>query len=146
MHESPRGAGRRRLRAAAPAALALLLAAGVSLGLDETVVVEAGSFASRSGGSTALFLSGLAVTLGNPKIMVFYLALLPTIIDIEGIAGADWLSLAIVALMVLVVVVVTYIALATRVRTLLRSPIALRFTNRLSTAVKGGGAAAIAAR
>lgn len=110
------------------------------------VAVDAGPIASRSGGSSGLFLSGLAVTLGNPKIMVFYLALLPTIIDIEGIAGADWLSLAIVALMVLVVVDVTYIALATRVRTLLRSPIALRFTNRLSAAVMGGAAAAIAAR
>ncbi len=30
-----------------------------------------------------LFLAGLAVTLGNPKVMVFYLALLPNIIDLR---------------------------------------------------------------
>src|SRR5262245_47328137 len=28
-----------------------------------------------------LFLAGLAVTMGNPKVMVFYLALLPNIVD-----------------------------------------------------------------
>ena len=31
-----------------------------------------------------LFLAGLAVTLGNPKVMVFYLALLPNIIDLHA--------------------------------------------------------------
>ena len=41
----------------------------------------------RDGGDRAeqparLFLGGLAVTLGNPKIIVFYLALLPTILDL----------------------------------------------------------------
>jgi threonine/homoserine/homoserine lactone efflux protein len=110
------------------------------------VAVKAGAIAPRSSGPVGLFLSGLAVTLGNPKIMVFYIALLPTIIDIEGIAGTDWVSLTIVALMVLVVVDVAYIVLATRVRSLLRNPGALRFANRLSAAVMGGAAAAIAAR
>ena len=32
-----------------------------------------------------LFVAGMAVTLGNPKIMMFYLALLPTIIDLRGL-------------------------------------------------------------
>jgi threonine/homoserine/homoserine lactone efflux protein len=40
--------------------------------------------APRPGGC-GMFLAGLAVTLGNPKIMVFYLALLPTIIDLAGV-------------------------------------------------------------
>ena len=40
-----------------------------------------------------LFLAGLAVTMGNPKVMVFYLALLPSLIDLQavtllGMAGA----------------------------------------------------------
>ena len=29
-----------------------------------------------------MFLTGMAVTLGNPKIMVFYVAFLPSIIDL----------------------------------------------------------------
>ena len=32
-----------------------------------------------------LFLGGLAITMGNPKIMVFYLALLPTLLDLTRI-------------------------------------------------------------
>ena len=35
-----------------------------------------------------LFGAGLAVTLGNPKIMVFYLALLPTIVDLDRVGTA----------------------------------------------------------
>src|SRR4051812_3434866 len=36
----------------------------------------------RRDGYVRLFFAGLAVTLGNPKVVAFYLALLPTIIDL----------------------------------------------------------------
>ncbi|MGO7624601.1 LysE family transporter, partial [Rhizobium ruizarguesonis] len=36
------------------------------------------------------FLSGLLVTLGNPKTMLFYVALLPTLIDIGNIGLRDY--------------------------------------------------------
>jgi threonine/homoserine/homoserine lactone efflux protein len=110
------------------------------------VAVDAGDVMLSSGGGAGLFFSGLAVTLGNPKIMVFYLALLPTIIDIDGVTRTDWVGLSVVALIVLAVVDAAYITLATRVRVLLRSPVAMRRANRLSAAVMGGAAAAIAAR
>jgi threonine/homoserine/homoserine lactone efflux protein len=41
-----------------------------------------------------LFLAGMAVTLGNPKIMMFYLALLPTIIDLSAVSLFGWAELA----------------------------------------------------
>ena len=41
-----------------------------------------------------LFLAGLAVTLGNPKVMVFYLALLPNIIDLQAVTLLGWLELS----------------------------------------------------
>ena len=40
-----------------------------------------------------LFLAGMAVTLGNPKIMMFYLALLPTIIDLGSVTLLGWAEL-----------------------------------------------------
>ena len=40
-----------------------------------------------------LFLAGMAVTLGNPKIMMFYLALLPTIIDLASVTVVGWAEL-----------------------------------------------------
>ena len=40
-----------------------------------------------------LFFAGMAVTLGNPKIMMFYLALLPTIIDLGTVTVVGWAEL-----------------------------------------------------
>ena len=51
-----------------------------------------------------LFLAGMAVTLGNPKIMMFYLALLPTIIDLASVTLVGWaeLTLTMVAVLALI--------------------------------------------
>ena len=90
-----------------------------------------------------MFLAGLAVTLGNPKIMVFYLALLPTIIDLAGITLLAWLELTATMLLILAVIDLGYIVLAARARRLLRSPRALRLANRTSAALLGGAAATL---
>src|SRR5205085_5863982 len=51
--------------------------------------------------SARLFLTGLAITLGNPKIMVFYLALLPTILDLTHVTLAGWAELTLIMFIVL---------------------------------------------
>jgi threonine/homoserine/homoserine lactone efflux protein len=111
------------------------------------------SVSAEDGGATQadvnqlrLFLGGLAVTLGNPKVMVFYLALLPNIIDLNGLTLVGLLELSAVTLSVLAVVFGVYIALAARTRALLRNPRALRYINRGSGIVMASAAAAIAAR
>jgi threonine/homoserine/homoserine lactone efflux protein len=96
------------------------------------------------GGGYRMFLAGLAVTLGNPKIMVFYLALLPTIIDLAGITLVAWLELTLTMLVILAVIDLGYIVLAARARRLLRSPCALRIANRTSATLLGGAAATLA--
>jgi threonine/homoserine/homoserine lactone efflux protein len=93
-----------------------------------------------------LFLAGLAVTLGNPKVMVFYLALLPSIIDLTHITPSGWLALSAVALSVLAIVFGAYVALAARTRRLFTSPRALRMVNRGTGAVMASAAVAIAAK
>jgi threonine/homoserine/homoserine lactone efflux protein len=93
-----------------------------------------------------MFLAGLAVTLGNPKIMVFYLALLPTIIDLAGVTLVAWLELTSIMLVILAAIDAAYIVLAARARLLLRSRHALRIANRASATVLGGAAATIAAQ
>ena len=77
--------------------------------------------APRADSSVRMFLAGLAVTLGNPKIMVFYLALLPTIIDVAGITLLAWLELTGTMLVILAVIDLAYIVLAARARRLLNS-------------------------
>ncbi len=93
-----------------------------------------------------LFLGGLAVTMGNPKVMVFYLALLPNIIDLAHVTPAGWLALSSVTLSVLACVFGAYVGLAARMRRLFASPRALRLLNRATGAMMASAAAAIAAK
>ena len=110
------------------------------------VAVTAGGSAPRAGRPARMFLAGLAVTLGNPKIMAFYLAVLPTIIDLGALGALGLLELALTMLVVLAGVDIAWIALAERARRLLASPRALQVANRVGATLMGGAAAAIAAR
>jgi threonine/homoserine/homoserine lactone efflux protein len=93
-----------------------------------------------------LFLAGLAVTLGNPKVMVFYLALLPNIINLETVTILGWLELSLVVLSVLTVVFGSYLIVAARTRRLFTSPRAMRMVNRGTGAVMASAAVAIVAK
>lgn len=110
------------------------------------VVIESENNSQPPGSSVRIFLAGLAVTLGNPKIMVFYLALLPTIMDLDSITTLGWAQLTAMSLFILAVVDIAYIVLANRARTLMRSPSAVRVANRTGAIVMSGAAAAIATR
>lgn len=97
-------------------------------------------------GFFASLISGLTLTLGNPKTMIFYLAIAPTVVDLATITFADYAILAVVTIMVLLVVLVPYLALAAQARWFLRTPRALKLLNRTAAAFMIGAAAAIAAR
>lgn len=92
------------------------------------------------------FLSGLLVTLGNPKTMLFYVALVPTLIDIAAIGPRDYGLLLTATFLVLLAVLVPYMLLAARARSLLRQPKALKALNRVAASVLAGTAAYIAVR
>lgn len=113
-----------------------------------TAPVEAEDAAAqpRPTSPLSMFFGGLTVTLGNPKIMVFYLALLPTIIDVSAAVIAQWAALSLTMLLVLISIDAGYIVLAARTRLLLKSPRAMRIANRTGAAAMGGAAAVIAAR
>ncbi len=98
------------------------------------------------GGPVAAFVSGLVLTLGNPKTMIFYLAITPTVIDLKSIAPADYGILVAITVVVLLVVLVPYLALASQARWLLRTPRALKALNRAAAGFMAGAALAIAAR
>ncbi len=100
----------------------------------------------RAGGPLATFLSGLLVTLGNPKVMVFYLAILPAIVDLRTVSLHDYLALAALTLAILLTVLLPYLALATKTRALLQTPAALKRLSRIAAGFIGAAAVAIAAR
>ena len=93
-----------------------------------------------------LFMAGMAVTLGNPKIMMFYLALLPTIIDLGSVSLLGWAELTLTMAAVLIAIDLGWVLAASQARRLLKSERALRFANRFSATTMAGAAAAIATR
>lgn len=99
---------------------------------------------ARSGAK--LFFAGLTVTLGNPKIMMFYIALLPAIIDLGAVTLVGWAELVATMFVVLVAIDLAWVLLAARARLFLKSPRAVRIANRVSAGTMAGAAAAIAAR
>jgi threonine/homoserine/homoserine lactone efflux protein len=88
----------------------------------------------------ATFLSGLSVSIGNPKNMIFYLTLLPSIVDMRGVTMMGWLQLVITLLSTLIAVDLCWVILATKARQILRNSRAVRRINQIS-----GGAMAVAA-
>lgn len=111
--------------------------AGVGVG---TVAAE------RAESPVAAFLSGLMVTLGNPKVMVFYLALLPAIIDLSSVTLTDYFVLVALTALILFAILIPYLALATRTRALLQQPAAIKRISRVASVFLGGAAIAIAMR
>jgi threonine/homoserine/homoserine lactone efflux protein len=96
--------------------------------------------------SFRLFLTGMALTIGNPKIMVFYLALLPSLIDINAVSALGLMELVATAILVMMTVDLAWAFAASWARGWLKSPRAVRMANRASATAMGGAAVAIATR
>jgi len=95
---------------------------------------------------TRLFLGALSLTLGNPKTMVFFLALLPTVVKLETLTVAGFFEIAAVISVVLPVVLGSYVYAAARARKFLQSPRAIRLVNRGGATAMAGAAVVIATR
>lgn len=86
------------------------------------------------------FLAGLTVTLANPKTIVFYLAVLPTLLDLRAVGPGDFAVLVAVTALVLVAVMTPYAALASRARYALQTAAFHRRLNRGAAAIMAGAA------
>jgi len=93
-----------------------------------------------------MFLAGMTVTLGNPKIMMFYVALLPSIIDIHAVSLIGWAELLATMALVLMFIDLAWALLAAKARAFLKSRRAVRIANRASAGTMAGAAVAIALR
>jgi len=102
--------------------------------------------APRRERSSGLFLAGLSVSLGNPKVAGFYLALLPNLIDLGHVDLIGYAELAGLCITVLTVVLGAYALTAARARALFASPRAVRLFNRTGGALMAGAAVAVASK
>jgi len=96
--------------------------------------------------SWRLFLGTLALTMGNPKTMIFFLALLPTVVKLETLSVAGFLEIAATICFVLPLVLGGYVLAAAHARRMFRSPRAVRNLNRGTGVAMAGAAVLIATR
>jgi threonine/homoserine/homoserine lactone efflux protein len=93
-----------------------------------------------------LFISGLSLTLGNPKAIAFFMALLPAIVDLAQLSVAGVAEVALLIAIILPTVLLGYALFAHAARGVFRSPRAMKTLNRVSGTAIAGAAAAIAVR
>ncbi|WP_278940980.1 LysE family translocator [Pseudomonas helleri] len=93
------------------------------------------------------WLSGLTITLGNPKTIAFYLALLPLVINLESVSLHTW-SVVLVPLTIAVLFIVggLFVLGAVRIRHLLASPRAQHYLFRGAALMMLGAALAMLAQ
>jgi threonine/homoserine/homoserine lactone efflux protein len=93
------------------------------------------------------FLSGFALTMGNPKTIVFYLALLPTVVPLDRpITVLGFTELTLIVVLVLLAIGAGYAALAAWAREFFTSQKAIRRLNRTAGVIMASAAAFVVAR
>ena len=90
------------------------------------------------------FLAQLALTLGNPKAIAMFVALLPTAIDLNRLNTIGYLQLCLCTLVLLPAIEFAYAALAAQVRELLSGVTARRRMNKSAGAIMIGAGVGVA--
>jgi threonine/homoserine/homoserine lactone efflux protein len=102
--------------------------------------------AAREQNVWQLFMGSLTLTLGNPKTMIFFLALLPSVVPLEQLRLAGYGEVALAIVLILPLTLGAYALIAARARRLLVSPRAVRALNRSSGTIMAAAAVAVATR
>lgn len=116
----------------------------VAAATPDEVAVEDKS--PRRGAVPAIFTSGLLTTLGNPKVMLFYVVFFPAFVDMSRLTPADGMVIAALSAAAPLTVLLVYAGLAARTRRLFRSPRAMKRLNRGAGTVMIAAGAAVATR
>lgn len=91
-------------------------------------------------------LAGLAISVSNPKVIVFYLAFLPTFFNLEALAVADLVAITAVTIGVLFLVMAGYVLSAAKLRKTISKPRPQKWFQRISGTLMAGAGIMLAAR
>jgi threonine/homoserine/homoserine lactone efflux protein len=92
------------------------------------------------------FFGSLSLTLGNPKVMVFFLSIMPLVVDVQSPTPLRLAELAAVCVRVIASTLAAYALAANRARAFFRSAKAMHIAHRAAGGVMGGVAVAVATR
>jgi threonine/homoserine/homoserine lactone efflux protein len=109
-------------------------------------IAGAAAPATEAACSWRAFVSSLSLTLGNPKVMVFFLSIMPLVVDLRTLTALALFELGLVCGIVIFATLALYALAANRARGLLRSTRAMRFLNRGAASLMAGAAVAVATR
>jgi threonine/homoserine/homoserine lactone efflux protein len=90
------------------------------------------------------FLSQFSLTLGNPKAIAFFVALLPTVVDLKALNAIGYLQLLAATAVLIPAIMLSYAALASRVRGFLASKRARGRLNKSAAVVMVGAGVGVA--
>jgi threonine/homoserine/homoserine lactone efflux protein len=93
-----------------------------------------------------LFLGSLALTLGNPKTMIFFLAVLPTVVELKSLSVAGFFEIVLLILLILPLVLGGYAFGASRARRLFSRPTTVKWVQRGTGVAMASAAVAVATR
>lgn len=125
--------------------LAYLVFMGCMLWLQG--VREADSAATEAaGGSITGFWSALALSLGNPKALIFFGAILPQVFDLASVTLSELATIVVLQISIDASVQYLYVLFASRLRRVVRTSRQLRVVRRLAGTLMLGVAATMAAR
>lgn len=94
--------------------------------------------AVRSAGHWRSLFQGIAISASNPKVILFYIAFLPTFMDLSRLTGADILLAVVLTLTALMSGLMLIAFGASRVRLWVRSVAGMRRLNRSAASIMGG--------
>lgn len=92
------------------------------------------------------FLGSLTLTMANPKTIIFFMALLPTVVKLEQLTLLGFLEIVLTIVIVLPLTLGAYVLLADRARRMFKSATAVRRINRGTGAAMACAAVAVATR
>jgi threonine/homoserine/homoserine lactone efflux protein len=107
---------------------------------------DAGAPPARAARGWRAFSGSLSLTLGNPKVIVFFLSIMPLVVDLDAMTPAISIEIAATSVIVLSATLFAYALAANRARAMLRSMRAMRLVHRAAAGVMAGVALAIATR
>jgi threonine/homoserine/homoserine lactone efflux protein len=86
------------------------------------------------------FVGTLTLTLSNPKVIVFFLSIMPLAVDVKSLTLSAYLSMAAIMAVVCSSCILVVLVLAARARRVFRSPVAITRINRASAGLLAGAA------
>ena len=100
----------------------------------------------KADGNWSMLLAGLSLTLSNPKTMVFFLAVLPTVVDLATLTAVGMAEIALVIAVLLPLVMMIYALAIERARGALLSRFGMGRINKACAVGLAGAAGLVATR